>query len=429
MREGILLASAVCPKCGFDLEDGKACRVCGYAPASPARIHDRLPPPVRASAPRVSPAPAAATSRTRRQGAQGPLIMLASAVVGLLAVVGVFILGDLRSRAGQDSTAAVTVSAPSPAPEAALAPLAAAPAPAPAALAGPPVAPGTAPAQSIDPPVARTSIPLGVSEPPFDITSRRENPPTNSRSAYVAWMLAHYDEKQKFLEQKWALARSMIALRSLSHPRVLAAILSAPREFFCRDARRAYEDAVLPIGYGQTISGPHMVARMTDYLDPQPEQKVLEIGTGSGYQSAVLSELSNHVYTIEIVEPLARETDKIYQAREAHYPEYRNVHRRIADGYYGWPEHAPFDRIIVTCGIDHVPPELLRELAPEGIMVIPVGPPSGQTILRIIKHVSADGTVTLDREDIFHGKKRQIFVPFRSGQGGIHVFEDKKETK
>jgi protein-L-isoaspartate(D-aspartate) O-methyltransferase len=242
-------------------------------------------------------------------------------------------------------------------------------------------------------------------------------------------MRAHTDQKEKFLLQKWELAQSMLKMRSVTHARILEAILRTPREYFARDARRAYEDAVLPIGYGQTISGPHMVARMTDYLDPQPEQSVLEIGTGSGYQSAVLSELSNHVYTIEIVEPLAHETDKIYRAYEARYPEYRNIHRKVDDGYFGWPQHAPFDRIIVTCGIDHVPPELLRELAPEGIMVIPVGPPSGQTILRIVKHVGPDGDVSLDREDIFQGKKRQIFVPFTSKKGGLHVFEDKKEIK
>ena len=242
-------------------------------------------------------------------------------------------------------------------------------------------------------------------------------------------MSAHTDQKEKFLVQKWELTREMLSFRSLTHERILEAVLRAPREFFCRDPRRAYDDAVLPIGYGQTISGPHMVARMTDYLDPQPDQSVLEIGTGSGYQSAVLSELSNHVYTIEIVDPLARETDAIYRAHETKYPEFRNIHRKVDDGYYGWPEHAPFDRIIVTCGIDHVPPELLRELAPEGIMVIPVGPPSGQTILRIVKHVDADGVVSLDREDIFQGKKRQIFVPFTSKQGGRHVFEDNKETR
>jgi protein-L-isoaspartate(D-aspartate) O-methyltransferase len=284
----------------------------------------------------------------------------------------------------------------------------------------------TAPAR---PALPQSALVVEAPEPPFDITAREENPPTSDRTSYVTWMRAHTDQKEKFLLQKWDLAQSMLKMRSLTHPRILEAILRAPREYFCRDPRRAYEDAVLPIGYGQTISGPHMVARMTDYLDPQPEQNVLEIGTGSGYQSAVLSELSNHVYTIEIVEPLAHETDQIYRAHEARYPEYRNIHRKVDDGYFGWPQHAPFDRIIVTCGIDHVPPELLRELAPEGIMVIPVGPPSGQTILRIVKHVGPDGAVSLDREDIFQGKKRQIFVPFTSKQGGLHVFEDKKEVK
>ncbi|HTP59235.1 MAG TPA: protein-L-isoaspartate O-methyltransferase, partial [Spirochaetia bacterium] len=154
-------------------------------------------------------------------------------------------------------------------------------------------------------------------------------------------------------------------------------------------------------------------------LDPQPDQKVLEIGTGSGYQSALLSELCQHVYTVEIVRPLAMETDAIYRHHEAAYPEFRNISRKIDDGYFGWAEHAPFDRIIVTCGIDHVPPDLLQQLAPEGIMVIPVGPPSGQTILKITKHVAADGTVSLEREDIFKGKRKEIFVPFTS-RGGVH---------
>jgi protein-L-isoaspartate(D-aspartate) O-methyltransferase len=363
--------------------------------------------------------------------------MLVSAAVGVLAVAGVFILGDLRGAAGQEPAArgaadAAAAAAAATRPPASLQPsaaptveeqVAADPAPsAPLTLAR---SPGTAPASAAEPPVPV----LDSEEAPYDVTDRADHPPTTDRASFVAWMKAHTDQKDKFLVQKWALAQDMVRMKSLTHPRVLEAILRTPREFFCRDTRRAYEDAVLPIGYGQTISGPHMVARMTDYLDPQPGQRVLEIGTGSGYQSAVLSELSNHVYTIEIVEPLARETDSIYRKHEARYPEYRNIHRRVADGYYGWPEHAPFDRIIVTCGIDHVPPELLRELAPEGTMVIPVGPPSGQTILRIVKHVAQDGSVTLDREDIFHGKKRQIFVPFTSAKGGLHVIEDPKETK
>ncbi|MGA2380665.1 MAG: protein-L-isoaspartate(D-aspartate) O-methyltransferase [Spirochaetia bacterium] len=345
-----------------------------------------------------------------------------SAALGLLAVLGVFILGDMRGKLpAQDATAA-----PPAAPAARTAP--AAPPAAPAA----PDAPVPEPAQVTVPPqspLPRSATVLDVAEPPFDITSREEDPPTADRASFVAWMREHTDQKEKFLLEKWELAEAMLGMRSVTHPRILEAILRTPREFFCRDARRAYENAVLPIGYGQTISGPHMVARMTDYLDPQPVQNVLEIGTGSGYQSAVLSELSNHVYTIEIVDPLARETDAIYRAHEEKYPEYRNIHRKVDDGYFGWPQHAPFDRIIVTCGIDHVPPELLRELAPEGIMVIPVGPPSGQTILRIVKHVDPDGVVSLDREDIFQGKKRQIFVPFTSKKGGIHVFEDKKEIR
>ncbi|HET6487059.1 MAG TPA: protein-L-isoaspartate(D-aspartate) O-methyltransferase, partial [Spirochaetia bacterium] len=254
----------------------------------------------------------------------------------------------------------------------------------------------------------------------YDITKRVDWPPTTGRKAYLSWMLAHTAETEKFLNAKWDRAQTILAIGNITHKRVLEAFLTTPREEFSRDPKRAYDNAALPIGWGQTISGPHMVSRMTDYLDPQPDQKVLEIGTGSGYQSAVLSELSNHVYTIEIVEPLAQKTNAIYQSLEDRYPEYRNIQRKVDDGYYGWPQNAPFDRIIVTCGIDHVPPELLRELAPEGIMVIPIGPPSGQTILRIIKHVAPDGSVSLDREDIFQGKRKQVFVPFTAKGGGTH---------
>jgi protein-L-isoaspartate(D-aspartate) O-methyltransferase len=151
---------------------------------------------------------------------------------------------------------------------------------------------------------------------------------------------------------------------------------------------------------------------MTNYLNPLPAQKVLEIGTGSGYQSALLSELSNHVYTIEIIDALARETEAIFEALEPQYPEYGNILRKVGDGYYGWPHYAPFDKIIVTFGIDHVPPPLIRQLAANGTMVIPIGPPSGQTLLRIVKNVAPDGTVSLTREYIYHGKVKVTFVPF-----------------
>jgi protein-L-isoaspartate(D-aspartate) O-methyltransferase len=155
---------------------------------------------------------------------------------------------------------------------------------------------------------------------------------------------------------------------------------------------------------------------MTNDLELSIDQKVLEIGTGSGYQSAVLSELSARVYTIEIIEPLAKETDLIYKKLTAGYPEYGNISRKTSDGYYGWEEHAPFDRIIVTCAIDHIPPPLLNQLAFGGIMLIPVGPPSGQTLLKVVKTRDAEtGKTLISREDIYKGKK-VVFVPFTSNK-------------
>jgi len=137
------------------------------------------------------------------------------------------------------------------------------------------------------------------------------------------------------------------------------------------------------------------------------------------------AELSNHVYTIEIVKELARQTDAIFKKWSGDYPEYNNIRRKNADGYYGWAEYAPFDRIIVTCGIDHIPPELLKQLAPGGIMVIPVGPPSGQTLLKITKEQMPDGMVKFKREDIYHGLLKVIFVPFTSANGKYSNSTDK----
>lgn len=158
--------------------------------------------------------------------------------------------------------------------------------------------------------------------------------------------------------------------RNIRNARVLAAMAKVPRHLFVPEAVRAeaYEDHPLPIGYGQTISQPYIVAYMTELLDPRPADKALEVGTGSGYQAAVLGELVKEVYTIEIVEPLglrARETLRNLG--------YTNVHVRIGDGYKGWPEAAPFDCIIVTCAPDHVPPPLIEQLREGGRMVIPVG--------------------------------------------------------
>jgi protein-L-isoaspartate(D-aspartate) O-methyltransferase len=150
--------------------------------------------------------------------------------------------------------------------------------------------------------------------------------------------------------------------------RVMHAMATVPRhEFVPMDERRhAYENRPLPIGHGQTISQPYIVAVMTDLLEPRPTDKVLEIGTGSGYQAAVLGALTAQVYTLEIIEPLAQSAIQRLQR-------YANVHARVGDGYYGWPEAAPFDAIIVTAAAGHIPPPLVQQLKPGGRMVIPVG--------------------------------------------------------
>ena len=153
-------------------------------------------------------------------------------------------------------------------------------------------------------------------------------------------------------------------------PRVLAAIGTVPRhKFVPAELRpRAYINRPLPIGYGQTISQPYIVALMSDLIKPQPDDRVLELGTGSGYQAAVLAELTAQVYSIEIVEPLGKQAaDRLSELG------YDNITLRIGDGYYGWEEHAPFDAIVVTAAASHVPPPLVAQLKPGGLMVIPVG--------------------------------------------------------
>jgi protein-L-isoaspartate(D-aspartate) O-methyltransferase len=168
-----------------------------------------------------------------------------------------------------------------------------------------------------------------------------------------------------------------------------------------------------------TITDPHAVARMTNSMDVRKGDKVLEIGTGSGYQSAYLSHLTDRIWSVEIIKPLAERTRHLYDALiERGYTEYKVITTKHADGYYGWEEEAPFDRIIVTCGIDHIPPPLMQQLKPNGIMMIPIGPPGAQNVLKVVKTQQPDGSITVARTDIYNGGKL-VWVPFAKLEGDV----------
>jgi len=190
-------------------------------------------------------------------------------------------------------------------------------------------------------------------------------------------------------EDPLALARQRMVAGQLSGPArnitnalVLNAMGKVPRHEFVpeRLRYRAYQDCPLPIGYDQTISQPYVVAFMTEQLEPKPTDHVLEIGTGSGYQAAVLAELVARVYTVEIIEDLARRA-----AADLKRLGYTNVSVRAGDGYKGWPEAAPFDAIIVTCAPEKVPPPLIKQLKHGGRMIIPVGPAWDQELVLLRK--------------------------------------------
>jgi protein-L-isoaspartate(D-aspartate) O-methyltransferase len=186
-----------------------------------------------------------------------------------------------------------------------------------------------------------------------------------------------------FVQERLDLVANTIENRGISNPDVLRAMRTVPRhEFVPEDeVAYAYEDHPLPIGYGQTISQPYVVAWMTELLDLKPGEKVLEIGTGSGYQAAILAELGFvEVYSIEIIPELAERAQAVL-ARLGY-----KVMVKQGDGYYGWEEHAPFDAIIVTAAPDHLPAPLVAQLVEGGRLVIPIGPPGGyQSLWKFVK--------------------------------------------
>jgi protein-L-isoaspartate(D-aspartate) O-methyltransferase len=263
----------------------------------------------------------------------------------------------------------------------------------------------------LDPKIAAAKVPAA-----YDPAAM---PPMGDRAAFISWMVARRGEDPTYLGRRYDRFLALIAHHDVWDDRNKRAYLLTPRERFVTPANldRAYEWHYLDIGFGVSITGPHTVARMTNTIDVKPGDKVLEIGTGSGYQSAYLSNLTDKVYSIEIIKPLFERTGQVYHQLIADgYSEYGSINRRNADGYYGWAEAAPFDKIIVTCGIDHIPPDLLRQLQPNGIMVIPVGPPGAQHVLKVIKRQDSSGAINIARSDIYGGSIIN-FVPFTKLEG------------
>lgn len=216
-------------------------------------------------------------------------------------------------------------------------------------------------------------------------------------AVFIFFLLLHPSlsaSAEKFSGQSLHRAKQhmldVIRAYGMNDPAVLQAMEKVRRHEFVPEQNRrySYQDTPLKIGYGQTISQPYIVAEMTRQLQLTPTSKVLEIGTGSGYQAAVLAELTSTVYSIEIVEPLLNRARQTLEQNG-----YHQVRLRHGDGYYGWPEAAPFNGIIVTCAAGHIPPPLIEQLAPGGRMLIPVGKRFGTQYLILVTK-SHDGTVS-----------------------------------
>ena len=210
-------------------------------------------------------------------------------------------------------------------------------------------------------------------------------------------------DSEQYKGLRHRMVDQQIAARGIEDEHVLQAMRDVPRHLFVPKGRRssAYGDFPLPIGYGQTISQPYIVALMTQLLEPEKDDVALEVGTGSGYQAAVLSRIVKEVYTVEIIPPLGKAAEK--RLKEAAY---ENIKVKIGDGYYGWEEYALFDCIIVTAASDHIPPPLIRQLKRGGKMAIPVGSPFQVQNLMLVEK-SGEGEI----------RTRNLlpvrFVPFR----------------
>ncbi len=193
-------------------------------------------------------------------------------------------------------------------------------------------------------------------------------------------------EQDGFVRLRYQMVSRQIVARGVKDAGVIEAMKKVPRHLFVPEKYRSlsYGDHPLPIGKEQTISQPYIVAFMTEALALRPEDRVLEIGTGSGYQAAILAELVDEVYTIEIIESLGRRAQKTLGVLG-----YKNIHVKIGDGYKGWPDQAPFDAVIVTCAPENIPQSLIRQLKDGGRMIIPVG--SEGTIQNLVKAIKEKG--------------------------------------
>lgn len=201
------------------------------------------------------------------------------------------------------------------------------------------------------------------------------------------------------------MVKRQIADRGIVSKAVLDAMRTVERHHFVPASyqSRAYDDGPLPIGEGQTISQPYIVAFMTEVLDLKPTDRVLEIGTGSGYQAAILAKICLEVYTIEIVPSLGQRSDSLLRALG-----YKNVHVRIGDGYAGWPETSPFDAIIVTCSPSHIPVPLQQQLKEGGRMIVPVGDRMVQELVYLVKR---NGKIRTEH------RMPVLFVPMKDSKG------------